>query len=53
MEAVWFYIIAIILGITLILVYLLFAGPTILSKDVSGFFTGIGSSITNAFKNAY
>lgn len=50
MESVWFYVIAIILGIKLILVYLLFAGPSVISKAISGFFAGIGSSITAGFK---
>ena len=53
MEAVWFYVIAVILGITLILVYLFFVGPTTLSKDISGFFSGISSSIMAGFKSAY
>ncbi|MCL4391317.1 MAG: hypothetical protein M1284_00840 [Candidatus Parvarchaeota archaeon] len=53
MESVWFYVIAVILGITLILVYLLFAGPSTLAKDISGFFSGIASSIMSGFKTAY
>lgn len=53
MEAIWFYVIAVILGITLLLVYLVFAGPAVLAKDISGFFGGISSSITSGFKNAY
>ncbi len=53
MEAIWFYVIAIVLGITLVIVYLLFLGPSVLSKDITGFFAGIGSSITAGFKNAY
>ncbi len=53
MEAVWFYVIAVILGITLLLVYLVFVGPSALAKDISGFFSGISSSITTGCKNAY
>ncbi len=53
MEAVWFYVIAIILGITLVLVYMIFVGPAALSKDITGFFSGISSSINTAFKSAY
>ncbi len=53
MESVWFYVIAVILGITLLLVYLFLVGPTTLSKDISGFFSGISSSIMAGFKNAY
>ncbi|EFD92932.1 MAG: hypothetical protein BJBARM5_0305 [Candidatus Parvarchaeum acidophilus ARMAN-5] len=51
MEAVWYYIIAIILGITLVLVYIFFVGPSALSKDISSFFSGILSPITNSFKS--
>ncbi len=53
MESVWFYVIAVILGITLILVYIIFAGPSTLAKDISNFFSGISASITSGFKNAY
>jgi Flp pilus assembly pilin Flp len=53
MEAIWFYVIAIVLGITVVIIYILFVGPSALSKDISGFFTGISSSITSGFKNAY
>ena len=53
MEAIWFYVIAVILGITLIIIYMLFAGPSVISKDISGFFAGIGSSVMSGFKNAY
>jgi hypothetical protein len=53
MESVWFYVIAIVLGITLVLVYIIFVGPSVLTKDISGFFAGISSSITAGFKNLY
>ncbi len=53
MEAIWFYILAVILGVVLVITYILLVGPAVILKDITGAFTGFENSLFSAFGKAY
>ncbi|MCL4406922.1 hypothetical protein M1139_02390 [Candidatus Parvarchaeota archaeon] len=53
MEEVWFYILAIALGIIIVLIYLVLVGPSKIITDISNAFSGFTSAVTSAFGKAY
>ncbi|MCL5009455.1 MAG: hypothetical protein M1433_00510 [Candidatus Parvarchaeota archaeon] len=44
-ETTIYYIIALALSIVLIIIYILLAGPSVITNAISGFFSGFKSSI--------
>ncbi len=53
MEAIWFYIIAIVLGVILVITYILLIGPTTIVNDIINAFAGFQKSLFSSFSKAY
>jgi Flp pilus assembly pilin Flp len=53
MEEVWYYVLAIALGIIVVVIYLVLAGPSRIVTDLSNAFSGFTTSVTSAFGKVY
>ncbi len=51
-EATIFYIIAIALGVVVVLIYIIFAGPSNILHAISNFFSGFGSAVTGGLNGS-